>query len=104
MHWMERFYRYPWPLYLFGGLFLGVFVGYKILPQVLPEQAPPITTTETASQLQARQQLEAQLAAGLVLFDFVEQAHVQLAPSQAGARRPTITAAVTLSLGETQPL
>jgi|APSaa5957512622_1039677.scaffolds.fasta_scaffold57709_2 hypothetical protein len=101
MHWMEAINRYPWPLYLLGGLFLGTFLGYQVLPQLLPKPAVVATEVESAPQLQARQQLETRLAAGLKQFAFVKDAHVQLSVSLAGTRKAHAKAVVTLTTTST---
>ncbi len=86
MSWMETLNRNMWPLYLLGGLFLGTFIGYKVLPQLLSPPVAAVVETESAAQLLARQSLEARLAEGLVLFDGVDAARVQLSVALAGNR------------------
>ena len=98
MSWMETLNRNPWPLYLLGGLFLGTFIGYKVLPQLLSPSVAVVVEMESAAQLHARQSLETRLATGLVLFDGVEAAHVQLSVALAGTRKASPKASVTLTL------
>ena len=84
MQLIETLNRYPWPLYLIGGLFLGLFVGYQVLPQIVPRKVALVTTSEPVSQLESQRPLEQKLAAGLVQIEGVEDAHVQLSVSLAG--------------------
>ncbi len=101
MSWMETLNRNLWPLYLLGGLFLGTFIGYKVLPKLLSPPVAAVVETESAAQLLARQSLETSLAEGLVLFDGVDAAHVQLSVALAGTRKAAPRASVTLTLTDT---
>ncbi len=98
MHWMKTLNKYPWPLYLIGGLLIGLFVGYQVLPRVMPRKAALVTAAEATSQLKAQQQIEEKLAAALVFIEGVEDAQVQLSVALAGTKRAYAEASVTLTL------
>ena len=87
MQLIETLNRYPWPLYLIGGLFLGMFIGYQVLPQMMSRKVAPVTAVESVSQLESQRPLEQKLAVGLVQIEGVEDAHVQLSVSLAGTRK-----------------
>lgn len=98
MHWMETLNKYPWPLYLVGGLLVGMLVGYQVLPQLMPRKVALVTADESASQLKAQRPIEEKLAASLVQMEGVEDAHVQLSVPLAGTKKARAKASVTLNL------
>ncbi len=98
MRWIETLNRYPWPLYLIGGLLIGLFVGYQVLPRVLPRKAALVTAAEATSQLKVQQQIEEKLAAALVFIEGVEDAQVQLSVALAGTKRAYAEASVIVTL------
>ena len=103
MQLIETLNRYPWPLYLIGGLFLGMFIGYQVLPQMMQRKAAPVTAADSASQLESQRPLEQKLAVGLVQIEGVEDAHVQLSVSLAGTRKAHARASITLTLAGADP-
>ena len=82
----ETLNKYPFILYLAGGLLVGLFLGYKILPTLLPQNTP-VPPAELQASLALQEQLEAKLAASVLALDYIAEARVQLSTPLSGARK-----------------
>jgi|GEM_PF-966146 len=97
MNWANALNKYPFIMYLTGGLLIGLFIGYQVLPTLLPRKNAPLPAAELQTALVVQEQLETKLSANVAALDDIANAQVQLSTPFSGSRRIDRKASVTIT-------